>query len=420
MTEGQPLETTSEVPADRPDALPESLRGLVAQAVAETATDIHIDAWGSEAVLRFRVDGTIQVKEPLTYDQARRLINQVKVAAGLDVPTIYRPLEGHFRWSGSDGYRDLRATIVSTASRHEAAHLRLLTPPEQWHDVGNLGLGARDREVVERALGTAHGLVLISGPTGSGKTTTLYALTGLTDLRGQVAASIEDPTEYDLPYVRQLEVKEKHGFSMEEGLHTILRIDPDIILVGEVRDSGSARIAARAALAGRLVMATIHARDAAAAVEAMHYLSVPYYILGGALRLIVAQDLIRTLCPECARRRPIEDHERAVFEQAEVPPPQAVRDAVGCPSCFHYGYRGRIGVFQVAAVDDELGKWLSAGRRQQEVRERLAANGSRPLVCDALDKVSGGVTTMHEALRFCGQLGDRPNWRPPVERGVTG
>jgi len=274
-TDTREPEIHSRSPFNLTEPLPQALYGLVEQAVQESATDIHVDAWGREAVVRFRVDGTIHEKDPLTYDQARKLVNQIKVAAGLDLPTRYHPLEGHFRWSSGEEHRDLRVTVVATAPQHEAAHLRLLTPPEQWRDVRNLGLGGRDLEVVERTFHTARGLVLISGPTGSGKTTTLYSLTGLTDLRCQIAASIEDPTEYDLPYVRQLEVKEKQGFTMEEGLRTILRLDPDVILVGEIRDAGSARIATRAALAGRLVLATVHARDAAAAIEGMHYLSVP-------------------------------------------------------------------------------------------------------------------------------------------------
>jgi type II secretory ATPase GspE/PulE/Tfp pilus assembly ATPase PilB-like protein len=386
---------------DSADLLPQTLDGVVERAVAESATDIHVDAWGDQGVLRFRVDGTIYEKERLTAEQAQKMINQVKVAAGLDLPRTNLALEGHCRWSSGDEYRDLRVTIVATAPQHMAAHIRLLTPPEEWRDIRNLGLGGRDLDAVEQSMQTGRGLVLISGPSGSGKTTTLYSLTQLTDLRSRITASIEDPAEYDLPYVRQLEVDEKHGFTMEEGLQTILRLDADTILVGEVRDAGSAGIAARAALAGRLVAATVHARDAAAAVEKMHYLSVPYYVLGGALCLLIAQDLIRKLCPACARQRPLETHERQLFEQAELPPPDIVSDAAGCPQCFDHGYRGRTGIFQVAAIDDELGNWLAAGRRQQEIRERLQNRGSHPVLADALRKADDGITSMEEVLRFC-------------------
>jgi type II secretory ATPase GspE/PulE/Tfp pilus assembly ATPase PilB-like protein len=395
-------------PAASQEALPDPLFGLLSDAVREAASDVHVDAWGNQAAVRFRVDGSVCPREPLSYDEARRLVNQIKVAAGLNLAGHWLPQEGHFRWINADHDRGIRATVLSTSPNHEAAHLRLLTPPEQWRDVRNLGLESDAFQHVEEVFRAAHGLVLVTGPTGSGKTTTLYSLTGLTDLRGQVATSIEDPVEFDLPYVRQLEVDEERGLTLEEGLRTLLRVDPDIVMVGEIRDTASATIAARAALAGRLVMATVHGRDPATAIAAMHYLSVPYYVLGGSLRLVIAQDLIRKVCPACFHHRPLEPHERQLFEQASVPAPDEVFDAVGCPECFGHGYRGRTGVFQVASIDDEFGGWLAQGRRPEEIRERLAAAGSRTIVADALEKAAAGVTSMSEVLRFYGQKVDRP------------
>jgi len=379
------------------EVVPEPLAGVIARAVNEMATDVHIDAWGEQAALRFRVDGMIHPSELISYDESRRLINQVKVSARMDLATVLAPQEGHFRWYSLDRCRDIRATVVATAPMHEAAHLRLLTPPEEWLDIKNLGLGSREIDTVESTLRKPHGLVLIAGPTGAGKTTTLYSLTGLTDLREKIAASIEDPAEFDLPYVRQLEIKEHRGFTMEEGLKTILRIDADIVLVGEIRDSASAKIAARAALAGRLVLATIHARDITMAIETMRYLSVPDHVLGAALRLVIAQDLVRKLCPNCARPRPLAPHEREMFQAANVMVPENVHDPVGCDRCFHHGYRGRTGVFQVAAIDAELGRWLAAGQPDQSLRERLVAPGG-PLVRDALKKAAAGVTSMQEVV----------------------
>jgi len=191
--------------------------------------------------------------------------------------------------------------VVLTADRREAAHLRILTPP-QWHrDLHRLGLNDEQSARIRESIGGLQGLVLIAGPSGSGKTTTAYSMFAMLDCDRLVAASIEDPAEFDLPNVRQVEVDERRGLTMEEGLRSILRMDPDIVLVGEVRDRASAEIAGRAALAGRLVLATIHARDAMSAIQAMHYLSVPYYVLGSGLRLVVAQNLVRRVCPRCAR-----------------------------------------------------------------------------------------------------------------------
>jgi len=396
-------------------ALHPPLADVVERAVNESATDIHIDMWGYEAVLRFRVDGAIQDKGRISYEEARRLINQIKVAANMDLATVLTRQESHFRWQREDRCRDIRATVVATAPRHEAAHLRLLTLPEQWRDVRNLGLGDREFQIIENVLRHPRGLVLIAGPTGSGKTTTLYSLTGLTDLRNQIAASIEDPAEFDLPYVRQLEINERRGFTMQEGLRTILRIDPDIVLVGEIRDAASATIAARAALVGRLVMATIHARDAATAIRAMRYLSVPDYVLGCALRLVIAQDLVRKLCPHCAQRRPVTGYERKLFESVQMAAPDAVYDPTGCDRCFRHGYRGRTGVFQVVGIDEELAHWLSAGQPVQALRDRITTLGARSLLSQGLEKAAKGITSMQELAPLIDETLDQPGPILPTE-----
>jgi len=384
------------------DSLDGPLFNLITDAVCESASDIHVDTWGSQAAVRFRIDGTVYQRKSLIYEEARRLVNQIKLAAEMHLTETSLPQEGHFRWNNGTQYCDIRATVLSTSPAHEAAHLRLLAPPEQWHNIKNLGLDDDAYRQVEQVLNASRGLVFITGPTGSGKTTTLYSLTGITDLQGQVAVSIEDPAEFDLPYVRQLEVDEEHGLTMEKGLRSLLRVDPDILLVGEIRDAASATIAARAALAGRLVMATIHSRDLAGAITAMHYLSVPYYVLGGSLRLVITQDLIRKVCPDCGRCRSLQSHERQLFEQENVPVPDKVYDAVGCKKCFGHGYRGRTGVIQVACVDDEFGGWLAHGRGSEEIQKRLLEIGTQPIFASALQKAASGITSMSEVLRFYG------------------
>jgi type II secretory ATPase GspE/PulE/Tfp pilus assembly ATPase PilB-like protein len=274
--------------------LPEMVNDLIAQAVTENATDMHVDPVRGEYVLRFRVDGLIHEKGKLTRAEGRRLVNQIKVASRLDIERIYMPIEGQFRWGNEQDGRDIRVTMVPTLGL-EALHMRLLVRPDESRDVEQLGMSGADRENVLTALRHPHGLVLVSGVTGAGKTTTLYAMARTRHLAGRVIMSIEDPVEFDLDYVRQLQVDEERGLTMAAGLRVLLRMDPDVLLVGEVRDTPSAITAARAAQAGRLVMATIHARDAAAALDTLQYLSVPDYVVGGALRLIVSQNLVRRL-----------------------------------------------------------------------------------------------------------------------------
>lgn len=392
------------------DAPPNELLSAVVQAaVEEGATDIHVDTWGNEALVRFRVDGMLHEKYRLAVADARRLINQLRVSAELDVEATVKPAEGQFRWSNDRVTRDIRVTVLPTAPRNEAAHLRLLTTPGDWRDAEHLGLSAEERQAIEAVLNETHGLALIAGPTGSGKTTTLYALTGLEDLVHRVAVSIEDPAEYDLPSVRQMEVNPRRGITMQEGLRILLRVDPDVLIVGEIRDPHSASAAAQAALTGRQVLATIHARDAAAAIHAMHYFSVPYYILGGALRMVIAQNLVRRLCRACAAPRSISTVEARLFEKAGVAPPEEIFDPRGCASCNGYGYRGRTGVFEIALLDDDFGQWLAEGRAQHEIRRRLGEMGVKPVTTRAFEKVAAGETSLREVTRlFWSALGN-PN-----------
>ena len=393
-----PEHESVEPDGDSPE-LPEALQAIITQAIAETATDVHIDAWSDGAAIRYRVDGAVQEKELLTPNQAATIINQIKVAAGLDVNVTRAPLDGHFSFISNGTSRSVRATIIPTAPHHRSAHLRLLNAPGNLLELTHLGLSPEGHAAVERVMDNPRGLITIVGPTGSGKTTTLYALAQMADARRQVIASIEDPVEFDIPFVRQIEVDPNHGVTMERGLRSILRSDPDVILVGEISDRPSAAIAGYAALAGRLVVLTIHGREPAAAVESMHYLSVPYYIVGAVLRLIVSQNLVRCLCPDCAGARPLQPHERVFFKRAGVTAPDIVHEPIGCPACHGYGYRGRTGVFEIVPVDDELGAWIGSGKHHlNAIRTRLTEVATRSLTSNAMSKVAEGVTSLSEVL----------------------
>ena len=382
--------------------LPEPLAGILAAAVAQGATDIHVDTWGDSALLRFRVDAVIREQDPLDIEQARRLFNQLKIAANLEFEATRRPQEGQFRWSDGERVRDIRVTLIPEAPRNESAHLRVLTQPDDWLHMEHLGLLPEQLDAVRKVMSWPHGLVLIAGPTGSGKTTTMYALTDLEDLRGQVAVSIEDPIEFDLPFVRQLEVDEKRGITMKEGLRTLLRMDADVLMIGEIRDADSAIVAARAALAGRLVLATIHARDAAAAVAAMRYLGVPAYVLASSLRAVFSQILVRKLCEHCATARPLNAAERSWYEQEGLSVPKEVRYENGCSHCGQSGFRGRTGVFQVGDLNQSHSAWLAGDPPEHEIRERLSGEGIQPLRAQVLRRVADGATSLREAARVAG------------------
>ncbi|HOW72792.1 MAG TPA: ATPase, T2SS/T4P/T4SS family [Phycisphaerae bacterium] len=387
---------------------PEPLARILREAVDQGATDIHVDTWGNHAVARYRIDGVARELDPLDLDQARRLINQVKVSAKLNIEATLQPLEGQFRWQQGEQVRDIRVTIIPEAPRNEAAHLRLLTRPEDWRHMEQLGMRPEQLATVRGVMQRPHGLVLVAGPTGSGKTTTLYALTELEDLRHLIAASIEDPIEFDLPYVRQLEVDKRHGITMREGLRTLLRMDADLLMVGEIRDGESAIVAAQAALAGRLVLATIHARDAASVISTMRHLGVPPYVLASSLRMVIAQTLVRKLCGECTAAYSTRNAERKLFEQARLPVPDTVRVAKGCSPCGQTGFKGRTGVFQVAVFDESHGAWLADGPPEHEVRERLVQEGTQSLNSEVLQRAADGTISLSEAARVVGAAGNGP------------
>lgn len=370
---------------------------LMNTALKKSATDIHLDPVPDGLLIRFRVDGDIRPFETLAMDEAKKLLIQIRVKAELDFGRVFAPLEGQFTWRREEAAKSVRVTIVPIGVG-ESVHLRILTPPETLTNIHQLGFRKEDLEIVLRNLNRPQGLVIVAGPTGAGKSTTLYSLASTFELANIIAVSIEDPVEFDIPHIRQLEVNDRHDLTMYEGLRVMLRMDPDLLVIGEIRDAKSAVTSARAAAAARFVLATIHSRDAAAAVEAFHYLSVPYSILGGALRVIIAQNLVRKLCPDCRTPREPDEEERKLFERIGMTPPDAVFEPNGCPVCDQYGYRGRTGLFEVVEIDEKLGRQIAEGPSQIELRRLFRERGFRTMVEDGLQKAAEGTTSMDEIL----------------------
>ncbi len=402
-----------------PSAFPDPLKTLIWNAVLEKATDIHLHSVAEGLRVLHRVDGIIHPKLTLSAAEGRRLLNQLKSAAGLTIVRSFSPLEGQIVWPDDQMRWEIRVTLTPVRDR-ESAHLRLLSVPRNEWDMSGLGFSLPDQDKISSIVHAPNGLVLITGATGSGKTTTMYCLASLMDLRTTTTYSIEDPVEFKIPYIQQIEVDEFHGLTMHEGLRTILRMDPDLILVGEIRDGDSALVAARAALSGRLVLATIHAQDAAGAIDSLHYLGVPYHIIASSLRLVIAQNLVRRLCRECSRPREPQDQERQLFAQHQAEPPENIWDcglrsdgelksadsrnpqSGICPECQAYGYKGRTGIFEVAALDEETTTLIRAGADHQQLLNCLRKQGTRSLVQDGLEKVAAGVTSLDELTRVCG------------------
>ena len=397
---------------------PDPLNTFILNAIFENATDIHLNVVEEEMLVVFRVDGITHEKQRLSRAEGHTLLNQVKAAADLKVSKSFSPQEGQIRWRDEeDQVKNIRVTTVPMGDE-ECAHLRILSMPEKELDIENLGFSDEHKRSIFETLDSLSGLILVTGITGSGKTTTMYTLASSRDLGSMMAFSIEDPVEFKLPNAQQLEVDEHHGFTMYEGLRTILRMDPDLIMVGEIRDRDSAIVTARAAMSGRLVLATIHGHDAAAVVDTLHYLGVPYYIISNSLRLIVAQKLIRKLCTTCASPREPYPEENDVFERADISVPEKVYDPVGCEQCNGYGYKGRIGMFETAGITLEAAHKIASGTHSDLLRDYFRKSGIVPLPIDGIKKVADGITSTHELFLRCNFPGLLAEKQSGISEGV--
>jgi type II secretory ATPase GspE/PulE/Tfp pilus assembly ATPase PilB-like protein len=402
MPESMEILNSDNIEAEITDkAYPEPFNSIVWNAVYENATDIHINKVEDGMLVLYRVDGLNHIKRQISEAEGRKLINQIKTAAGLNSVKSFVPQEAQLKWPDDLLQRDIRVTIVPIGRDMESAHLRILSFPQEICAISNLGFSEKEIETVSNTINSMGGLILISGVSGSGKTSTMYSFASLMDMRNKIAFSIEDPVEFNLPFAQQLEVDERHNFTMYEGLQTILRMDPDLVMVGEIRDRDSAIVAARAALSGRLVLATIHATDAAGTVDALHYLGVPYYVIGGSLKLIVSQNLLRKLCPSCAVERPATGEERDIFTRCELAPPEKLYNATGCKKCDQYGYHGITAIFEMAKVTPDISHLIAEGIHQKQLRDYFRKNGIKSMFVDGLKKVAMGTTTIEELYRVC-------------------
>lgn len=372
-------------------ALQHPLRDILLDALEQRVTDIHIDPLDDKKLIRFRVDGILHEHTVLQAEDRRKLLNLIKVSANISIDKTFQPEEGQLALITDDGTHDVRVSIVPVGERTSVS-MRIIGGNKGIRKVEELGFSSADCEIVTKNLKQTHGMTLVAGPTGAGKSTTLYALAQAMNVKENVICSIEDPVEYRISGVRQISVNEKHGVTMSEGLRALLRMDPDVVLIGEIRDAVSAVTAARAALTSRTVLASIHAASIRMVLDAMRSLDVPDYLLAGSLHQIIHQDLIRKLCPVCRRAK--ENDQRALFERAGVKPPKMLLEAVGCDACHQYGYLGRTAIFEVLHVDDSLRQDISARRNVVFANDHQSPVS--PLIRDALQKCADGITSLAE------------------------
>jgi type II secretory ATPase GspE/PulE/Tfp pilus assembly ATPase PilB-like protein len=325
------------------------------------------------------------------------LIVQLKVLADLDISDPFHPQEGRVQLDGSIEGIEVRLTSMPVVGGGSVA-LRLLRREHLLRPLDSLGLltGSLHRLLEMLHRGGGEGVVLVTGPAGSGKTTTAYSMVHALDDGQRNIVTVEDPPEYRVPSFRQLAANLRHQITMTSGLRTLLRMDPDVVLVGEVRDAETADIAMRAASSGKFVFTTLHTRDAASTITALRDLHVENRSLGANLTGIVSQRLLRRLCQACRREVPLDPADAQTFTDELLEPPARVFDAVGCDKCRQTGYHERIGVFEVALPTREIRAAIENGVAEEELRDLLRSSGTISLRADALTKVRDGITTLDE------------------------
>jgi type IV pilus assembly protein PilB len=375
------------------------LNYILLQAIRDKASDVHLEPFEGEFKVRYRVDGVLFEVEAPPLSLAPALISRVKVMSNLDIAETRIPQDGRIELSLGGKPIDLRVSTMPTV-HGESCVLRVLDRSVVSLELEKVGLRADDQAVVEALLARPHGIVLVTGPTGSGKTTTLYsALNRLNDIRRKII-TVEDPIEYDLDGVVQIQVNEEIDVSYARVLRTILRQDPDILLVGEIRDGETAQIAVEAALTGHLILSTLHTNDAPSTVTRLIDIGVPPYLIVSTLEAVVAQRLVRTICPEC--RVEYEPTDEVVREIGLTPEEAAGRRFAygkGCELCNFSGHKGRRAIFEIMVMSEQLRQLVLDGSPTQELRAAAIAEGMRPLRISGQLAVLDGSTTVEEVLR---------------------
>lgn len=327
------------------------LESLVKEAKDLHSSDIHIETYGEKCRIRFRVDGVLIDRHKLNKSDYPTLVNKIKIEAACDIAEKRMPQDGRIRFKFNNGNLDMRVSILPTLYGEKIV-LRLLGSDASHIDISRLGFTPEENERYQLAIKKPNGIILISGPTGSGKTTTLYATLKLLNKATNNILTIEDPIEYTLDGINQVQLKEDIGLTYTEALRTFLRQDPDIIMLGEIRDAQTAQMAIRAALTGHLVLSTIHTNSAWGTVSRLVDMGIPPYLLSSTLNLSVAQRLVRTLCPHCKTETSL--HADELPENYKRYSGQKVFTAKGCEHCYYTGYKGRRAIYEVINVTKEL------------------------------------------------------------------
>ncbi len=369
------------------------LHDLIAEAKEIGSSDIHIEVYDEKARVRLRIDGVLVERYVLGQEDYPSLVNKVKIMSNLDIAEKRLPQDGRIFFETPNDKFDIRVSVLPTL-HGEKVVMRILSNDATNIDIKSLGFGDMELDNYLEGIKRPNGILLISGPTGSGKTTTLYATLKILNEDTRNVTTIEDPIEYTLDGINQVQLKESIGLTFGSALRTFLRQDPDVIMVGEIRDTDTANMAIRAALTGHLVLSTIHTNSAWGTISRLIDMGVPPFLLASTLNCTVAQRLVRRLCEHC--KQPVTDF-NGVYPKSFKPYKKLEQHfmATGCDMCYHTGYKGRIAVYEVIPLDSELAEKIK--EEEMDVKSALNERGIKTLAENAFDLIESGDTSIEEA-----------------------
>ena len=378
------------------------VNSLLFQALKLRASDVHFQPYQDRMQVRFRIDGILYNMETIPKNAQDAVTSRIKVMGKMDIAERRLPQDGRATIRIGDGEVDVRISVVPT-SEGERCVLRLLDKTARVYDLAQIGLDAHHRSVLEHYLSFPHGIILVTGPTGSGKTTTLYASLTKVSTGDKNILTIEDPVEYQLDGISQVQVNVKKGLTFAAGLRSFLRQDPDVMMVGEIRDLETAEIAIRAAITGHLVFSTVHTNDAPSTVTRLIDLGLEPYLVSSSLVLVIAQRLVRTLCPSCREWRTPDAEQigalKAVGVERAMLKDGQMAVSPGCEECFHSGYQGRTAIYEMLPMTDTMRELVMRSASATELKRASIAAGMRTLRQDGAMKVVEGVTSPEEVMR---------------------
>ncbi|UCG10710.1 MAG: Flp pilus assembly complex ATPase component TadA [Dehalococcoidia bacterium] len=371
---------------------------LIKQAVRDRASDVHVEPQEDKLRIRYRIDGILSEVMALPLNVHEPLISRVKIMAGLNIAERRRPQDGQITFDMDDREVDIRVATSNTVYG-EMSVLRILDKTFAFLPLADIGFLPEILKRYTQMVKTPFGMILISGPTGSGKTTTQYATVNQLDAIGRNILTIEDPVEYRFTNINQMQVNPAAGVSFATGLRACMRLDPDVILVGEIRDAETAQIATQAALTGHLVLSSVHANDAVATIYRMIDLGVEPFLITSALIGVVAQRMVRKVCPYCSGPMPVADDERQAYEKELKEKRTEFIIGSGCTFCAHTGFQGRTGIFEVLTMSENLDRLILSGASANEIRAVANEEGMLSLWHDGMLKTKMGITTPSEVIR---------------------